>query len=102
MPRQPKRIGGVIGELLKGFLMSASKRILSWTAYCGAVSYLALSVDSASEVYAQTPLPPVTVDEPDRPTRAQQTSSTQHRENKTERLGASPPRFRNLLHPSRI
>ncbi len=63
--------------------MSASTKKLSWTAYCGAVSYLALSVSSMNEVYAQSPLPPVTVDEPDRQTVRRAPSSTQHRESAT-------------------
>src|SRR5262245_45144979 len=48
--------------------MFASTRRNSWAACYGAVSYLAFSVHSASEVYAQTPLPAVTVDEPSRQT----------------------------------
>lgn len=73
--------------------MSASTKKLSWTAYCGAVSYLALSVSSMNEVYAQSPLPPVTVDEPDRQTvrRAPAQRSTGRAKQATRRVAAPLP-----------
>ena len=73
--------------------MSASTKKLSWTAYCGAVSYLALSVSSMNEVYAQSPLPPVTVDEPDRQTvrRTQPRRTTSRPQQASRRVAAPAP-----------
>lgn len=73
--------------------MSAVTKRLRWAAYYCGVSYLALSVNSASEVYAQSaPLPPVTVDAPNRETvrPTQIRRSTQRTQGAPRRAAAAP------------
>ena len=64
---------------------------MSWVACCGAASYLALSVNSLNEAYAQSSsLPAVTIDAPNRPTvrRAQPQRSAKRTQQAPRRVAA--------------
>jgi iron complex outermembrane receptor protein len=73
--------------------MCVSIRKISGVAFCGAASYLALSVGSLNEVHAQSTLPAVTIDAPNRQAvrRAQPRSSAKRTQQAPRRSAAASP-----------